>query len=84
MGNGKDWSRSWGDTSIRMIFSFDMQGNPFFVQKNSGEHDVGLWSDLNKERLDDIYFGIGNFPVLLLEGEDVVQAFVNYIDKKMT
>lgn len=84
LGNGKDWSRFWGDTSIRMIFSFDKQGNPFFVQKNSGQHDVGLWSDLNKDRLDEIYFGIGNFPVLLLEGEDVVQAFVNYIDKKMS
>ncbi len=84
LGNGKDWSRFWGDTSIRMIFSFDKQGNPFFVQKNSGENDIGLWSDLNKDRLDEIYFGIGNFPVLLLQGEDVVHAYVNYIDNKMT
>lgn len=84
MGNGKDWSRFWGDTSIRVIFSFDQQGNPFFVQKNSWNHDVGLWSDVNKDRLDEIYFWIWNFPVLLLHGEDVVQAFVNYIDNKMT
>jgi|GEM_PF-1104372 hypothetical protein len=39
-----------------MIFSFDQQGNPFFVQKNSGEQDVGLWSNTNQDKLDQIYF----------------------------
>lgn len=84
MGNGKDWSRFWWDTSIRMIFSFDQQGNPFFVQKNSGEQDVGLWSNTNQDKLDQIYFWIWNFPVLLLDGEDVVHTYNSYIDKKMT
>lgn len=83
MGNGKDWSRFWGDTSIRMIFSFDKQGNPFFVQKNSGEHDMGLWSNTNQDKLDQIYFWIWNFPVLLLEWEDVVHTYNSYIDNKM-
>lgn len=84
LGDGKSWSSFWGDTSIRAIFSFDKEGKPFFVQKNSGEHDVGLRSNINQDKLDDIYFGIGNFPVLLLEGEDVVKAYTNYIDSKMT
>lgn len=83
MWDGASWSSFWGDTSIRMIFSFDKEGNPFFVQKNSGMHDEGLWSNTNQDRLNDIYFGIGNFPVLLLEGEDVVQAYSKYIDSKM-
>ena len=81
--DGKTRSTFRGDTSIRAIFSFDKEGNPFFVQKNSGEHDIWLWSDINKDKLDEIYFGIGNFPVLLLEWEDVVPTYNQYIDNKM-
>lgn len=84
MGDGKTWSPFRWDTSIRAIFSFDKEGKPFFVQKNSGLHDEGLRSNINQDKLDQIYFGIWNFPVLLLEGEDVVKAYVNYIDRKMT
>lgn len=83
LGDGKSRSSFRGDTSIRAIFSFDKEGNPFFVQKNSGEHDEGLRSNINSDKLDEIYFGIGNFPVLLLEGENVVHAYTKYIDKKM-
>ena len=84
LGNGADWSMYWWDTSIRMIFWFDKQWTPLFVQKSSWEADIGLWSNLNKDKLDDLYFGIGNRPVLLLEGEDVVQASSLYIDSKLT
>lgn len=84
LGNGADWSMYWWDTSIRMIFWFDKQWTPLFVQKSSWEADIGLWSNLNKDKLDDLYFGIGNWPVLLLEGEDVVQASSLYIDSKLT
>ena len=82
--NWEDRSMYWWDTSIRMIFWFDKQGDPLFVQKSSWELDVWLWSNLNANRLDDIYFWIGNWPVLLLEGEDVVQASFLYIDKKLS
>ena len=84
LGNGSDWSMYRWDTSIRMIFWFDKQWTPLFVQKSSWEADIGLWSNLNKDKLDDLYFGIGNWPVLLLEGEDVVQASSLYIDSKLT
>lgn len=83
MGDGPSWSSFWGDTSIRMIFSFDKEGKPFFVQKNLGLHDEGLWSNTNHDKLDQIYFGIWNFPVLLLEWENVVHAYSKYIDHKM-
>ena len=82
--DGKSRSPFWWDTSIRAIFSFDKEGKPFFVQKNSGLHDEGLRSNINQDKLDQIYFWIWNFPVLLLEGEDVVKAYVNYIDSKMS
>ena len=83
LGNGQDRSRFWGDTSIRAIFSFDQQGDPFLVQKSSGMHDMGLRSNINKDRIDEIYFGISNFPVLLQEGVNVVDASRFYIDNKM-
>jgi hypothetical protein len=83
MGNWADWSMFRWDTSIRMIFAFDKQWDPFFFQKTNWETDIWLWSNLNKDRMDDIYFWIGNWPVLLQEWEDVVQAYVNYIDKSL-
>ena len=82
--NGEDWSMYWWDTSIRMIFWFDKQWDPLFVQKSSWEADIWLWSNLNSDKLDDLYFWIGNWPVLLLEWEDVVQASALYIDNKLT
>ena len=82
--NWEKWSMFWWDTSIRMIFWFDKQWNPLFVQKNSWETDIWLWSNLNKDKLDDLYFWIWNWPVLLLEWEDVVEASKYYIDNKLT
>lgn len=34
MGDGKSWSRFRPDTSIRMIFGFDKDGEPLMVQNN--------------------------------------------------
>jgi hypothetical protein len=48
-----------------------------------GIQDVGLRSDINKDKLGDLYFWLGNFPVLLLEWDNVVEWSINYIDKKM-
>ena len=81
---GAKWSMYWWDTSIRMIFWFDKEWTPLFVQKNSWEADLWLWSNLNKDKLDDLYFWIWNWPVLLMEWEDVVHAFSHYIDNKLT
>ncbi|MCF7835394.1 phosphodiester glycosidase family protein [Candidatus Gracilibacteria bacterium] len=83
MGNGEDYSRFWPDTSIRAIFGFDKYGEPLLVQNNFGISDIGYWSNINKDRQSDLYFGLGNFPVLLEDGDDVVMGFLNYVDKKM-
>ncbi|MFZ2150600.1 MAG: phosphodiester glycosidase family protein [Candidatus Absconditicoccaceae bacterium] len=83
MGNAKDYSRFRPDTSIRAIFGFDKNGEPLLVQNNFGLHDVGYRSNVNKDKQNDLYFGLGNFPVLLDSGEDVVIGFTNYVDKKM-
>lgn len=84
LGNGEDRSRFRPDTSIRMIFGFDKEGSPLLVQNNLWSlQDAGLWVKNDNEKLDSIYFGLGNFPVFLYEGENVLYGYENYLDKKM-
>ena len=72
------------DTSIRWIFWFTRDGNPLFVQNKISETDVGLESNINADRISDLYFWISNFPVLLIEWDDVTAWSSNYIDSKLT
>ena len=83
MWDGKTYSQFWPDTSIRAIFWFDKDWEPLLVQNNFWLHDVWYRSNVNKEKQNDLYFGLGNFPVLLDSWEDVVMWFVTYVDKKM-
>ena len=82
-----DWasySQFWPDTSVRWIFWFTRDGNPLFVQNKISENDVGLDSNINSERIRDLYFWISNFPVLLIEWDDVTDWASQYIDSKLT
>jgi len=82
-----DWasySQFWPDTSIRWIFWFTQDWNPLFVQNKISETDVGLISNINSNRILDLYFWISNFPVLLIKWEDVTVWASGYIDSKMT
>ena len=82
-----DWasySMFWPDTSIRGIFWFTRDGNPMFVQNKISDGDVWLISNINSDRISDLYFGISNFPVLLIEWDDVTAWASAYIDSKLT
>jgi len=82
-----DWasySQFWPDTSVRWIFWFTRDGNPLFVQNKISDWDVWLVSNINSDRIRDLYFWISNFPVLLIEWEDVTAWSSNYIDSKLT
>lgn len=84
MGNGENWSRFWPDTSIRMVFGFDKEGSPLLVQNNMWSlQDAWLWLKNDKEKFDSLYFGLGNFPVFLYEGENVIYWYETYLDAKM-
>lgn len=84
MGNGEDRSTYRPDTSIRMIFGFDQTGKPILVQNNMGNMiDPGLRVKKNPETFNSLYFGLGNFPIFLYQGENVIQGYNNYIDSKM-
>lgn len=82
--DGQSFSMYRPDTSIRGIFGFERDGRPLFVQNKVSTHDVGLMSNINKDRINDLYFGISNFPVLLIEGTDVTAGASEYIDSKLT
>lgn len=70
-----DWasySASWPDTSVRMIFWFDIEWNPLMVQRKHSDHDTGLEMNVNEDRIYDIEFGLSNYTVLLVEWQNVV------------
>ncbi len=82
--DGKSWSRHRPDTSIRMVFGFNKEWSPLFVQNNLGNmHDLWLWLKPDQKTLESLQFGIGWFPTFLLEGNDVVEWYINYLDTKM-
>ena len=82
--DGASYSKFWPDTSIRWIFGFTRDGNPLFVQNKISEWDVWLVSNINSDRIWDLYFWISNFPVLLIEWDDVTAWASTYIDSKLT
>lgn len=72
-----DWesySATWPDTSIRMIFGFDIAWNPLMVQNNYTDHDAWLKMNTNSDKLDDLEFGMSNYTVLLVEGQNVIDV----------
>ncbi len=82
--NGKDRSQYWPDTSIRMIFGFTKEWSPLLVQNNMGNGiDLGLRVKKDPEAFNSLYFGLGNFPIFLYKGENVIKGYNNYIDSKM-
>lgn len=82
--DGVSYSQFWPDTSIRWIFWFTRDGSPLFVQNKISDGDVWLISNINSDRISDLYFWISNFPVLLINGDDVTAWASEYIDSKMT
>ena len=82
--DGASYSQFRPDTSIRWIFWFTQDGNPLFVQNKISDSDVGLISNINSDRIWDLYFWISNFPVLLINWDDVTIWASEYIDSKMT
>lgn len=82
--DGATYSQFRPDTSIRWIFWFTQDGNPLFVQNKISESDVWLVSNINSDRISDLYFWISNFPVLLINWDDVTAWASEYIDSKMT
>ena len=72
-----DWasySAYWPETSVRMIFGFDIEWNPFMAQHNYTDHDAGLKMNLNADKMDEFQFWMSNFTVLLVEWQNVIDV----------
>lgn len=82
--DGASYSKFWPDTSIRWIFWFTRDWTPLFVQNKISDWDVWLVSNINSDHIRDLYFWISNFPVLLIEWNDVTAWSSQYIDSKLT
>lgn len=80
--NWEYFSRTWPNTDVRMIFGFDKEWDPLMVQNNMTEM-LGLWTDMNKEKINDLFFWLSNFTVLLVDWKNIVHANQNYFDEKM-
>lgn len=82
--DGASYSQFRPDTSIRWIFWFTQDWNPLFVQNKISDTDAWLISNINSDRIWELYFWISNFPVLLINWDDVTAWASEYIDSKMT
>ncbi len=80
--NWKDYSTFWPNTDVRMIFGFNKDWEPLFVQNKLTE-TMGLLTLNNKKWIDDLHFGMSNFTVLLVDWEDKVVANEMHYDSKM-
>lgn len=80
--NIKDYSVLWPDTDVRMIFGFNKDGEPMMVQNKLTE-SIWLLTLNNTKGIDDLYFGMSNFTVLLVNGDNVAEANRMHYDSKM-
>ncbi len=81
----KNFSRYGNDLSYNWVFAFDKNWNPFIVMNH-------LWGDApeklqhfkyNEDKISQIQYWIGNFPVLLLDGKNIVSWYEPLLNWKM-
>ena len=68
------------DTGERAIIGVNKDNKPLFVQNNNRQ---GYMKNTNQEKIHDIHYGIGNFPILIDEWVDVTIEMGHLMDSKM-
>ncbi len=80
-----NYSKYWTDFWVNGVLAFDKNDKPFIVMNH-------IWWDvpkdlqgiqINVDKIKDIYYWIGNFPVLLLSGKDQIFKYEQLLTNKM-
>lgn len=77
---GEVYSKYRDDTGERGILGVTKDNKALFVQNNEWQWYMG---NSNSGRINDIYYGISNFPILLDKGVDRTEESPNLISKQM-
>ncbi len=77
---GEVYSKYRDDTGERGILGVDKDNKALFVQNNKWQ---GYMANSNSDKIDDIYYGISNFPILLDKWIDITEESPNLISKQM-
>lgn len=68
------WVSPSTDTSVRMIFGFDIAWSPFMAQSKLSTYDSGLYMNWNIDRITDFEFWLSNYTVLLYWWNNIVRS----------
>jgi len=74
------YSRYPDDTGERWIIGVTANNEPLFVQNNNRQWYM---QNTNQEKIGEMHYGIGNFPILIDNGIDVTLESAHLIDNKM-
>lgn len=78
---GESYSRYGNDLGSSGLFGFDRDGNPLFILNNYGYVD-GINRKLDSNKLTEVQYGIANFPVLVVNGENVINESSAILESK--
>lgn len=77
---GQVHSKYWDDTGERGVLGVTEENKAIFVQNNKWKWYM---ANTNSGMLDQVYYGISNFPILLDKGVDTTEEYVHLISKQM-
>ncbi|UFX83115.1 phosphodiester glycosidase family protein [Candidatus Absconditicoccus praedator] len=80
---GQHESKYGEDLGARGLFGFDDNGLPLMILNNYGYVD-GIDRNFNENKFEKLQYGLANYPVLMLNGENVVNESKDIMDDKMT
>lgn len=80
----KNFSKYWPDTWGRWMFWFDKNWEFLYLQNNLWYANDSYVRKYNEDKTDQIYYGLSNHPVLLIDWENVLSKESDVLlDKKM-
>lgn len=77
---GQVHSKYWDDTGERGVLGVTEENKAIFVQNNKWKWYM---ANSNSGMIDDVYYGISNFPILLDKWVDTTEEYTHLISKQM-